>query len=549
MSKIEKQKKYYRTIIEHLNDAIKNNKKILEASKEYGGYDDYFYNYKRYGVEKALRSKAIDKNQYNEYMRLFNLLKNNKKNDEDIKYVNKKSNVIDNDAQSYGIPVRSTDDFIFVNDNESIGKIEYYEYCIIDRHGKPLIGQISRDIMNDIYSLYTKEGIDLTQRTVSRDFALELGVDFYTFQKILRVFKITKSSYPFAPHVLEENSVTTNIEKTLQLKENLFFKKIENEKIRKMEQRNVQLLQENLDLKNKISSTKEWLENINFETIKPFKILKYKETNEKALVLYLSDLHIGAMVETDSLYENQYNKEEVLRRFNLILNRIKHESIIWGYFDRVIVVNLGDALDGYNGETTRGGHKLSQNMDNKEQFNTFIEVMKEFFDELYEMKIANYIDYYSVGTDNHSGDFGYFANKVLETYLTMKYPDMVVEIFQKYIGDVKYGKHTLLFSHGKDDKTMFKNMPLYLDTKTENQVNEYLDYNGIYGDSVHFVKGDLHQSSTCYGKRFRYKNVSSVFGSSKWIHLNFGNTPAACDFDIFEHDNSQHIYEGHILLK
>lgn len=80
---------------------------------------------------------------------------------------------------------------------------------------------------------------------------------------------------------------------------------------------------------------------------------------------------------------------------------------------------------------------------------------------------------------------------------------------------------------------MYKNLPLTLDIKTENFINEYLDSKHISGNIV-FVKGDLHQSAITYGRRFTYKSVSSLFGSSEWIHKNFGNTPWGCDYSIVD---------------
>ena len=51
------------------------------------------------------------------------------------------------------------------------------------------------------------------------------------------------------------------------------------------------------------------------------------------------------------------------------------------------------------------------------------------------------------------------------------------------------------------------------------------------------VKGDSHRSNLSKGKKFDYKSVSSLFGSSKWIHSNFGNTPWGCDYSLFNENN------------
>jgi len=88
----------------------------------------------------------------------------------------------------------------------------------------------------------------------------------------------------------------------------------------------------------------------------------------------------------------------------------------------------------------------------------------------------------------------------------------------------------------KDAKDMFKNMPLTINDKTENQINQYIDYHKL-SDNIHFIKGDLHQSATTYAHKFRYKSVASFFGSSEWIHKNFGNTKAGVNFDLVSIEN------------
>ena len=93
---------------------------------------------------------------------------------------------------------------------------------------------------------------------------------------------------------------------------------------------------------------------------------------------------------------------------------------------------------------------------------------------------------------------------------------------------------------------MFRNLPLVLNDKIENQINEFIEYNEISNKyKTHFIKGDLHQSATTFGKRFRYKSVGSFFGSSEWIHKNFGNTKATLDYDII---SGSEVYESRLLL-
>ena len=50
---------------------------------------------------------------------------------------------------------------------------------------------------------------------------------------------------------------------------------------------------------------------------------------------------------------------------------------------------MGDNLDGFNAQTTRGGHALPQNMTDEESFDTYVNVHKIFFDSLVENNMAS----------------------------------------------------------------------------------------------------------------------------------------------------------------
>jgi hypothetical protein len=90
-------------------------------------------------------------------------------------------------------------------------------------------------------------------------------------------------------------------------------------------------------------------------------------------------------------------------------------------------------------------------------------------------------------------------------------------------------------------------MPLDLNDKTENYINDYIDRKKIRSEYIHVVKGDLHQSAKNYAKRFRYKNNMSMYGASGWIHNNFGSGNAGVDYEITMMDNER-IYESRITF-
>jgi hypothetical protein len=152
-----------------------------------------------------------------------------------------------------------------------------------------------------------------------------------------------------------------------------------------------------------------------------------------------------------------------------------------------------------------------------------------------------------VGDANHDGDFGYIANRAIEIWLNARFPQMNTEIYTKFIEHFNYGEHTFILTHGKDKEDKKFGLPLVLNDKTELYFEDYINNKSISNKYIHVISGDLHQTSINYGKRFRYKKVSSLYGSSKWIHTNFGNTKAGVDFEIVPKCDSV-ILEGRLTL-
>ena len=268
--------------------------------------------------------------------------------------------------------------------------------------------------------------------------------------------------------------------------------------------------------------------------LEPFFIPFTHVDEKKALFIYTADKHVGAKTSDRSIYKNEYNAEVFEARMQKLLQEVNLLHKLHGRFDRVYLVDLGDPLDGYNEGTTRGGHKLPQNMDNREQFDTYVNVHKKWFDTLVDMNVTNHIHFVAVTEDNHAGAFGYCANRAIEIYLNVKYPTITTRILSKFIEHIEYGNHAIMLSHGKDSEDMKHGFPKRLDQKTELFIDQYIRYFKLEGKTCHFIKGDLHQESNEFGKQFRYKNVLSLYGASKWIHSNFGVSMAGACFEVLE---------------
>lgn len=276
-----------------------------------------------------------------------------------------------------------------------------------------------------------------------------------------------------------------------------------------------------------------------------------KLSNERALFIYTSDKHIAAYVDgNEALFKNEYDKRSFKSRMFYILFEVSYMVDTFGRFDDIYIIDLGDRMDGMNAQTTRGGHKLPQNMTDKEAFETAVTVEKEFYDVMFKSDYANNYHIISNACSNHGGVFDYMVSRALEIYVNAVYPFVNTSIQEKFIDHIEYGKHIILLTHGKDTEDMKHGLPLHMNDKTENYINKYLMYNKIDPTSkkISVVKGDLHKDNSEETYNFRYRNVLSLFGGSKWIGTNFGPTKSGCSFDIIE-KNTERVFEHKILFK
>jgi hypothetical protein len=273
-------------------------------------------------------------------------------------------------------------------------------------------------------------------------------------------------------------------------------------------------------------------------------------TNNKALFIYTSDKHIAAYVnDKEAIYKNDYGKMSFQARMLNVLYEVYYLVNLFGQFEDIFIIDLGDRMDGMHAQTTRGGHKLPQNMSDKEAFETAITVEKEFYDRMFQSEYSQNYHIISNACSNHGGIFDYMVSRALELYVNATYPFVKTSVQEKFIDHIEYGKHVLIFTHGKDTEDMKHGMPLHMNDKTENYLNKYLMYNDIDPKSkqISVIKGDLHKDTSETTYNFRYRNVLSLFGGSKWIATNFGPSKSGCSFDVVEKETTR-IFEHKILF-
>lgn len=256
-------------------------------------------------------------------------------------------------------------------------------------------------------------------------------------------------------------------------------------------------------------------------------IEKVKLDSPKAIKATLSDMHIGLNPNPDnkSIFAYEYNEEIFKANIDKVFNSLLKEYESNGRFDLLVIDDLGDGLDGWNGQTTRGGHKLEQNMTNEEAFRVFVEGKLTLIENCIKAGIANEVTVRNVANDNHSGSFASIANMTIKMILDRTYAqsDVNFYILEKFMEHFQYGDHTFILTHGKDSQYMFKGLPYELNDKAISFINDYIDHYDIKTKFIHLEKGDLHRVGYSRTKKFDYRNFMSFAPPSAWVQHNFGD--------------------------
>lgn len=237
--------------------------------------------------------------------------------------------------------------------------------------------------------------------------------------------------------------------------------------------------------------------------------------------LIWTDVHVGMDASRNglALYAAEWNKEILMSR----VKEMAHQMLLNKKSDILYIDELGDYLDGYNGETTRGGHKLPQNMSNEEAFDAglqakimLVDILKEYY---------KYIVCHNICNDNHAGSFGYLVNSAFKSVVDLKYSNVEVVNHKRFISHYFVGDHCFIITHGKDAQHMKFGFKPVLDARNAEKIDQYLKYNKIYERAkyVEFSKGDSHQCmfDMATSDDFDYFNYPAFSPSSEWVQTNF----------------------------
>jgi len=266
---------------------------------------------------------------------------------------------------------------------------------------------------------------------------------------------------------------------------------------------------------------------------------KYSQTSEpqdQALKVTTTDDHLGLDPDPDgnSLFQYRYGADDYKASYEKVFQSVMKEYNTYGKFDFLLLDNLGDEQDGYNGLTTRGGFELPQNMSNGDVFHTCVDTKVELIQNLVEAGVADKVILRKVTNDNHSGDFGLITNLAIKKIINLLYSSDLVEVqtLSRFMEHRTYGNHCFILTHGKDKEEMKSGLPLHLDNKTINYVNEYLDFYEIEQPYIHVQKGDLHQAGYSATKRFDYRSHLAFSPPSKHIQTRYGDNKSGYSVQV-----------------
>jgi len=237
--------------------------------------------------------------------------------------------------------------------------------------------------------------------------------------------------------------------------------------------------------------------------------------------LVFTDVHIGmdASDKGRSLYPTEWNEDILFER----LEKMISYTLANQKSNVLYLLDLGDYLDGFNGQTTRGGHSLPQNMSNQKAFDvgfTFkamlITHLSPFYDTIHVRNICN---------DNHSGDFSYFVNQFFKKYIERDLKNVKVTNQTRFIDHEVIGNKCFVTTHGKDTHNLKFGFKPKIDPGQINRILGYLNTNQLLnkGYEIIFEKGDSHlylfDSSS--SDVFKYYNYPAFSPSSNWVAMNF----------------------------
>ena len=253
--------------------------------------------------------------------------------------------------------------------------------------------------------------------------------------------------------------------------------------------------------------------------------------------LVFTDVHIGMTPNENgfSLYGGKWDEEELFARLERMIAHVLSNR----KSATLIIDDLGDYMDGWNGETVRKGHSLPQNMDNEKAFDLGLRFKIQLIDSLcakYEKIIVN-----NICNDNHSGAFGYVVNSAFKSIMDYRYAHVSVNNHRRFINHYVFGNRCFIITHGKDDKHLKFGFKPILKPDGIEKIDNYIKEHRLWDYEIEFSKGDSHQKifDESTSQTFNYYNYGAFSPSSEWVQTNFKKGRSFFEFFNFPEEGEK----------
>ena len=253
--------------------------------------------------------------------------------------------------------------------------------------------------------------------------------------------------------------------------------------------------------------------------LKPLNVPKIEAIGDKVLKVTYTDVHCAMKVEKDLYNCGLWGESELFESLKSILSVVEMK---FNNHSKIIVQDLGDFMDGWDGETTRKGHKLPQNMSNVEAF----KVGTRFKIDL-AIALSKYgvdLEFHNCINDNHGGKYSHIVNYHVQQVLTYLLPNVKYNIQESFISHYFVNNFCFVISHGKDEEFQKFGFNAILDNKTKDHILAYIDTRNLHQYDVVVEIGDKHQwIRNASNPKFEYNVYFALSPPSSWVQSNFAN--------------------------
>lgn len=285
-----------------------------------------------------------------------------------------------------------------------------------------------------------------------------------------------------------------------------------------------------------------------YKDIEPLKSTKKAWKN--AIQIAIADSHVwmNPTPDENTIFGYKYTGEIYSEKIQSVFPTIVKEYNTHGKFEELILLDLWDREDGLWGQTTRWGHNLPQNMTDSEVFETCIDAKLKLVSSIMKADMADKIIIRDVVNANHSAAFAHCVSIATMKLINAMFWDVVkVEALTRFMEHRTYWEHTFIYTHGKDSKHQFKWLPLHLNDKATNFIQEYIEHYDIDSKYIHVLKWDLHQIGFNKVKKFDYRNFPSFAPWSAWVSHNFWDTYSGYSVQIIPRDTNEISHTDYFL--